>query len=62
MGAELVAIVMALEWLEDCRGMSVVFLTDWLSAIQALESSQKVQNTLVADIMYKVKILKKVRQ
>ena len=57
MRAQLVAIVMALEWLEDSKGMSVVFLTDSLSAIQALESSQKVQNTLVADIMYTIKVL-----
>ena len=57
MRAELTAIVMALAWIEQYRGMSVIFLIDSLSALQALESSQ-IKNNLVVDILYKLRILK----
>ena len=56
MRAELTAMVMALDWLGDNRGMSVVIFTDSLSALQALERD-RIQNNLIVDILYKIKVL-----
>ena len=55
--AELIAILMVIEWLEDVRPLSTVILVDSMSALQSIQSKEQ-KNDIVSDILFKLTILK----
>ena len=58
--AELSAIILALEWLDNLISLKVVILSDSLSALQAI-SSYKYEQSLVLEILYLLKHLERKR-
>ena len=58
--AELTAIILALEWLDNLISLNVVILSDSLSALQAI-SSYKYEQSLVLEILYLLKHLERKR-